>query len=37
MERLYVLYKVERGREQLESGLGIPHQEVKKRLKRWQE
>lgn len=36
MERLYILYKVERGRQQLGSGEGIPHEEVKKRLKRWQ-
>ncbi len=37
MERLYILYKVERGRQQLGSGAGIPHEEVKKQLKRWQE
>ena len=37
MERLYILYKVEQGRRQLEAGQGIPHHEVKKRLKKWHE
>lgn len=37
MERLYILYKVEQGRRQLDAGQGIPHEEVKKRLKKWHE
>jgi len=37
MERLFILYKVEQGRRQLEAGEGIPHEEVKKRLKKWHE
>lgn len=37
MERLYILYKVEQGRRQLEAGEGIPHEDVKKRLKGWRE
>ncbi len=32
MERLYVLYKVERGLRQIEAGEGIPHAEAKKRI-----
>lgn len=35
MERLYFLYKVEEGLRQVEAGEGIPHEEVKKRLKKW--
>jgi predicted transcriptional regulator len=35
MERLYILYKVEQGRRQLEEGEGIPHEEAKKRVKKW--
>lgn len=35
MERLYVLYKVELGRRQVDAGQGIPHEEVKMRLKKW--
>ena len=37
MERLYILYKVEQGRRQLDAGQGIPHEDVKKRLKKWHE
>ena len=32
MERLYVLYKVERGLRQIDDGEGIPHAEAKKRI-----
>lgn len=32
MERLYVLYKIQRGVEQLEAGQGIPHDEARKRI-----
>jgi predicted transcriptional regulator len=37
MERLYLLYKVEQGRRQIEAGQGIPHEEAKKRIKTWHE
>lgn len=37
MERLYILHKVEQGRRQIEAGEGIPHEEVKQRLKKWHE
>lgn len=33
MERLYVLYKVEQGRRQIEAGEGISRAEAKKRIK----
>lgn len=32
MERLYVLAKIERGLEQLDSGDVVPHEEAKRRL-----
>ncbi len=32
MERLYVLYKIQRGVEQLEAGQVIPHDEARKRI-----
>ena len=35
MERLYLLYKVEQGRRQIEAGQGIAHAEAKKRIKTW--
>ena len=34
-ERLYVMEKIERGRRQIDEGLGIPHEESKKRLAKW--
>jgi predicted transcriptional regulator len=34
MERLYFLYKVERGLAEADAGQTVPHEEVKKRLKR---
>lgn len=37
MERLYLLYKVEQGRRQIEAGEGIPHAEARKRIKKWHE
>ncbi|MEM1041022.1 MAG: hypothetical protein AAGI91_00175 [Bacteroidota bacterium] len=37
MERVYMLQKIERGREQLAAGEGIPHDEAKRRMKRWHE
>ena len=36
MERLYVLYKIEQGLRQIDAGQGIPHEEVKQRLQKWQ-
>ena len=35
MERLYILYKVERGLQQIEAGEGIPHEKAKKKIKTW--
>jgi len=36
MERLYFLYKVQRGVEQLDAGQGIPQEEARKRiLSKW--
>ena len=37
MERLYLLYKVEQGRRQIENGEGIPHDEARRRIKKWHE
>ncbi len=34
MERLYFLAKIERGLEQSEAGLGLSHEDVKKRFVR---
>jgi len=36
LERLYFLYKIEKGLKQVESGDTIPHEEVLKKLKTWQ-
>lgn len=35
MERLYLLYKVERGIKQADAGRKIPQEEAKKRMKKW--
>jgi len=35
MYGLYVLEKIERGLRQLDEGKSIPHEEVKKKLKKW--
>ena len=37
MERLYLLYKIEKGIEQANSGQTFSHEETKKRLKKWLE
>lgn len=37
MERVYMLQKIERGRRQIAAGEGIPHEEAKRRMKRWHE
>ena len=37
MERVYIMQKIERGREQIAAGQGIPHQEAKQQMKRWHE
>lgn len=37
MERVYMLQKIERGRQQIAAGEGIPHEEAKRRMKRWHE
>ncbi len=35
MERLYLLYKVERGIKQADAGQKISQEEAKKRMKKW--
>ncbi|HEX4046428.1 MAG TPA: hypothetical protein VH309_01260 [Elusimicrobiota bacterium] len=35
MAELYFRQKVDKGREQLRDGQGIPHSKVKARLKKW--
>jgi hypothetical protein len=35
MERLYLLYKVERGIKQADEGQKISQEEAKKRMKKW--
>ena len=35
MERLYLLYKTEKGLQQVESGETIPHAKVKEHLQKW--
>ncbi len=35
MAELYFRQKVDKGREQLRCGQGIPHSKVKSRLKKW--
>jgi predicted transcriptional regulator len=37
MERLYFLYKIEKGLQQANSGQKISHEEAKKRLQKWLE
>jgi hypothetical protein len=35
IERIYVLYKIQRGLDQLDSGLGIDHDEAMRRMAHW--
>ena len=35
IERLYLLYKVEKGIQQADAGQTVSHQEAKKRLQKW--
>ncbi len=35
MAELYFRRKVDKGLEELDAGKGIPHEEVKERLKKW--
>jgi predicted transcriptional regulator len=35
MERLYLLYKVEKGIRQADAGQTVSHEEAKKRLAKW--
>lgn len=35
MERLYLLYKIEKGLEQVEAGDTVTHEEAMKRVKTW--
>ena len=37
MERIYMLQKIERGRQQIADGQGVPHEEAKRQMKRWHE
>jgi predicted transcriptional regulator len=35
IERLYVLYKIQRGLDQLNAGQGIDHEEAMRRMAKW--
>ena len=35
MERVYMLQKIERGRQQIADGQGVPHEEAQRQMKRW--
>jgi len=35
MERLYLLYKVEKGCQQADTGQTVSHEEAKRQLKKW--
>ncbi len=35
MERLYLLYKIEKGIQQADAGLTISHEEAQKQLEKW--
>ena len=35
MERLYLLYKVEKGCQQADAGQAVSHEEAKRQLKKW--
>ena len=35
LERIYMLQKIERGRQQVADGQGVPHAEAERRMKRW--
>lgn len=35
MERIYMIQKIERGRQQITDGQGVPHAEAKRQMKRW--
>jgi predicted transcriptional regulator len=35
MERLYLIYKVEKGCQQADAGQTISHEEAKRRLQKW--
>ncbi len=37
MERIYLLYKVEKGLQQADAGQKVSHEEAKKRMKKWLE
>lgn len=35
IERIYVLYRIQRGLDQLDSGHGIDHEEAMRRMAKW--
>ena len=35
MERVYMLQKIERGRQQIADGQGVLHEEAQRQMKRW--
>jgi predicted transcriptional regulator len=37
MDRLYLMYKVERGIAQMDAGQKVPHEEARKRILKWLE
>jgi len=37
IERMYVLYKIQRGLDQIDAGQGISHEEAMRRMAKWLE
>ena len=35
MERLYLLYKIEKGCQQMDAGQAISHEDAKRQLRKW--
>ena len=35
LEHVYMIQKIERGRQQIADGKGVSHEEAKRRIKRW--
>lgn len=35
IDQLYLLYKIDRGVQQLDAGEGIPHEEARRRFREW--
>lgn len=37
LEHVYMIQKIDRGRQQIADGQGVPHDEAVRRMKRWHE